>query len=60
MWKDRMMIIIGILLVLSAIGLMFLQAVCNAKLHEHIPDTFYYPSGFGSKVAMCKEDNDNG
>ena len=39
--------------------MMWAQAMCDSKMHEHLPDPFWFPSAYGIKVAMCKEDQDD-
>lgn len=48
-----------VFIVLTGMVMMWAQAMCDSKMHEHLPDPFWFPSAYGIKVAMCKEDQDD-
>ena len=58
MEKNKVITILTIaVFLMSAFALMWLHAMCDNKLHQHLPETFYYPTSYGN-VPMCKEVND--
>lgn len=48
-----------VFVILIGIGMMWVQALCYSKMHEQLPETFWF-NEYGSKVDMCREDKDNG